>query len=246
MRTRRFRLHWSSLVIALLVAAGCARLGVWQLARAAEKTALFATIEARAKAPPVTLASLLDKADPAHYRVRLHGHFDNAHNLLLDNRIVDGVAGYYLVTPFQSDDGHWLLVDRGWLPRGDNRAVLPQIAPIDGDVEVIGRSYVYSARTLTLAEDDLSQAHWPLRVQKIEMQAIGQLLGVELAPFEIRVTPGATLEAGPQLQRPWQDPTASIMGPDRHRAYAVQWFALAVMALLVFVAASFRKSETAD
>lgn len=240
--SRRFHLSWPALIIALLVAAFCVRLGAWQLSRADEKTVLVENIRDRAHQAPVPLAQLLTSSDPAHYPVALTGQFDNRYNLLLDNRVVDGIAGYHLLTLFKTDDQHALLVNRGWLPRGRQRSVLPDIEPIQGHVSFTGHSYLYSSKTFTLADDNLEQARWPLRVQKIEMQAISHLLGVELAPFEIRVSAEAALEKGAQLQRPWQDATEAIMGPQRHRAYALQWFALAAMALVVFIAASFRKT----
>jgi surfeit locus 1 family protein len=240
--SRRFHLSWPALIVALLAVAFCLRLGAWQLSRAAEKETLVENVRSRADQAPVPLKQLLKMPDPAHYPVVLSGQFDNRYNLLLDNRVVDGVAGYYLLTLFNSDDHYALLVNRGWLPRGRQRAVLPEIEPINGHVTITGHSYLYSSKTFTLAEDDLAQAQWPLRVQKVEMQAIGHLLEVELAPFEIRVSPDAKLESKTQLPRPWQDATEAIMGPQRHRAYALQWFALATMALVVFVAASFRKT----
>ena len=79
---------------------------------------------------------------------------------------------------------------------------------------------------------------WPLRVQKVDFDAIGEQLGVELAPFEIRVTPEVALGNNTPLPRHWQDVT--VMGPERHKAYALQWFALALAALLIYVAAALR------
>lgn len=242
MPTRRFHLHPAGLLITLAALALCLNLGFWQLDRAEEKTTLLASMESRGQLAPVPLDELLAMVDPAHFPVHLEGHFDNRHPILLDNRMVEGIAGYHLLSPFQTRDGHWLLVNRGWLPRGRDRAQLPAIADISGPVTVTGHSYMYSDKTFTLAEDDLQEARWPLRLQKIEMQTIGQLLGVELAPFEIRVAPGARVETGEQLPRPWQAPEASVLGPERHRAYAVQWFSLAAAAVLIFIAASYRKT----
>ncbi len=240
---RQFHWHWLALLVTLLTASVGAWLGYWQLTRAEEKQLLLDTMTARASAVPVTPSALLGRADQAHHPVRVSGHFDNRHPILLDNRILDGVAGYHLLSPFQSDDGQWLLVNRGWLPRGRERAQLPAIPALEGAFTVSGRSYVYSDRTFTLADDDMSQPQWPLRLQRIEMRAIGEVLGVELAPFEIRVDPDFTLESDTQLPRPWQDAADTMLGPDRHRAYALQWFALAVMAVVVFFAASYRKTD---
>lgn len=242
MATRRFHFHAVGLLITLAAVALCIQLGSWQLARAGQKADLIASISSRSTQPPQPLAELLERQDPAHYPVLLEGRFDNAHPILLDNRLLDGVAGYHLLSPFLTSDGHHVLVNRGWLPRGADRATLPDIPEIQGVVTVPGRTYLYSDRTFTLAEDDMRNASWPLRLQKIEMQTIGERLGVELAPFEIRVAENATLEAGEQLARPWQDPREAILGPERHRAYAVQWFSLAGIAVVIFFAASFRKT----
>ena len=240
---RTFQWHWPAALITLLAALAGAWLGHWQLSRADEKQLLLTTMAARADAAPVSPTALLSRDDPGYFPVQVRGHFDNRRGILLDNRILDGVAGYHLLSPFQSVDGHWYLVNRGWLPRGRDRAQLPAIPALTGEHTVRGRSYRYSDRTFTLAEDDLKQPDWPVRVQKVEMRAIGEVLGVELAPFEIRVEPGLALEAGEQLPRPWQDATEGILGPERHRAYALQWFSLAALAVVVFVAASFRKTD---
>lgn len=59
-----------------------------------------------------------------------------------------------------------------------------------------------------------------------------------MAPFEIRVHPDAVLESGEQMPRIWHDP---VMGPEKHRGYAVQWFAMASAALLFFLITGFRR-----
>ena len=241
MAARRFRPSWIGFLATLVVAAVCLQAAVWQLSRAEEKRTLASDLITRTEAGYRDAADLLTREDPHNYPLQVRGHFDNAHNILLDNRTLDGVAGYHLLTPLETEDGHWLLVNRGWLPRGRDRAELPAIPPIEGAVTVPGQSYVYSPRTFVLAEDDLSNPQWPLRVQKVEMDVLSPLLGVELAPFELRAAPGAPLEAGGHaLPRIWHD---TAMGPERHQAYAVQWFAMAATVVIFFIAISFRRRE---
>ncbi|WP_111655937.1 SURF1 family protein [Isoalcanivorax indicus] len=241
MTARRFRPSWIGLLATLVVAAVCLQAAFWQLSRAEEKRTLASDLATRIQQGYQSMASLAVKADPHNYPLEVRGRFDNRHNILLDNRMLDGIAGYHLLTPLHTDEGDWLLVNRGWLPRGRDRALLPEIPAIDGHVTVQGQSYVYSPRTFVLAEDDLTDPSWPLRLQKVEMDVLSPLLGVELAPFELRVAPGATLEQGEQLPRVWHDP---VMGPERHHAYAVQWFAMAAAVVIFFVAISFRRRET--
>lgn len=237
MPARRFVLSWPALLITLAVIASCLWLALWQSQRGDEKAALAEQQLARQALPPQPLAEVLASTDPSGFPLLLHGNIDNQHTLLLDNRIVDGVAGYHVLSPLHTDDGHWLLVNRGWLPGGTDRRTLPEIPPLENPVTVAGVSYRYSDRVLTLAEDDLSAPSWPLRIQKVDIDALADLLGVDLAAVEIRVDPQALLESGDQLLRRWHD---ARLGPERHYAYAWQWLAIALAALAVFIAASMR------
>ncbi|MCC1496501.1 SURF1 family protein [Alcanivorax sp. 1008] len=226
-----------------LVVAVCLRLAFWQLERADTKARWTQEQVERSSGEPMSLPQVLGLDSPANYPVRVRGHFDNSRVVLLDNRVLERVAGYHVLTPLHSESGHWVLVNRGWIARGDDRNVLPDIPPIDGAVTVEGFTYQYSERTFTLAEDDLSAPSWPLRVQKIEIDALAGILGVELAPFEIRVAEQSDIESGAELPRVWHDP---VMGPERHQGYAVQWFAMAAAAFIFFVFASFRRRQTSD
>lgn len=234
----RFRPSIAATLATVLVVSVCLRLAFWQLDRADTKARWIQEQVERSSGPPLTLAQALKLDSPTNYPIEVHGHFDNSRTILLDNRVLERVAGYHVLTPLQSEAGHWVLVNRGWIARGADRNVLPDIPAIDGPVTVNGFTYQYSNRTFTLAEDDLSAPSWPLRLQKIEIDALAGILGVELAPFEIRVTPQSELEAGDQLPRVWHDP---VMGPERHHGYAVQWFAMAAAALIFFIVVSLRR-----
>lgn len=232
---------WPVAAVALLVVAGCVALGLWQLERAGLKEQRAARMQARAEQAPLSMDALLARDDPAHYPVHVQGHFDNSRNILLDNRMLDGRAGYHLLTPLRTENGHWVLVNRGWLARGRDRASLPAIPPIEGPVTVRGRAYVPSDRTFVLREDDLDAMDWPLRVQRLDMEALSRRLEVELAPFEIRVAPDFRLEGGAGLPRVWHD---ARLGPERHRAYALQWFTMAAAAVVLFILAGLRRRQT--
>lgn len=238
MAPRRFHHSLPALLATLAVVALCLRLGFWQLDRADTKARWQQQQIERSNSDPLSLSDVLALSEPGNYPVRVQGQFDNDRVILLDNRVLDRVAGYHVLTPLQTDDGKWVLVNRGWVGRGTDRNVLPDIAPIAGQAQVEGFTYQYSDRTFTLADDDLSMPSWPLRLQKIEIDALAAVLGVELAPFEIRVRPDAALESGEQMPRIWHDP---VMGPEKHHGYAVQWFAMATAALLFFLITGFRR-----
>ncbi|MED5432017.1 hypothetical protein A15D_00691 [Alcanivorax sp. MD8A] len=233
--------RWMTLIAftALFVVVGiCLRLSWWQLDRAEEKRVWLEQQTQRAALPPADLHSLLQDSSPLHRSARLNGLVDNAHPVLLDNRTLNGVAGYHLLSPLQTTAGQWVLINRGWLPRGPSRQTLPDIPAIQDAVTVTGTVYHTSGDAFVLQEETLPDNQWPLRVQKVDFDAIGEKLGVELAPFEIRVTPELALGGLTPLPRHWQDVTP--MGPERHKAYALQWLCLAIAALVIFLFAASR------
>ncbi|MCU5786473.1 SURF1 family protein [Alloalcanivorax marinus] len=233
------------LLLTLLVVAACLSLSWWQWQRAGEKRAWLADQAAKAHAAPVDLAEALRRDDRQHLPVRVRGEIDNDHPVLLDNRTYQGVAGYYLLSPLRDESGRWVLINRGWLPRGADRGTLPEVAPVRGAITVSGPLYQPDARALVLKDTPLAEHQWPLRVQKVDFEAIGRRLGVELAPFEIRVPPEQPLGDAPVLPRPWQDITAAI-SPERHQAYALQWLGLGLAALIMYLVAHFRRRPRPD
>lgn len=234
--TRRTR--WLAALLAVLATAALAGLGLWQLDRAAQKKSMAGRMKERAEAPPRPVARLTQMEDPAHYPVEDRGRFDNRFSILVDNRIRDGRAGYYLLTLFHTRSGEDVLVNRGWLPRGPDRQTLPDIPEVNGEVRIRGHAHVQEEKNLVLREDRLAQEDWPLRVQRIDRAALERHLEVELAPFIVRLAPDTGPQRGAQLPREWPQ---RRMGPQRHYAYAVQWFAMAALTPVLFWLAGRRR-----
>lgn len=230
-------LPWMAALLALVAIGVCLRLGFWQLERAQTKEAWQAQLATRQEQGMRSVTDLAGEADPGNYPVRVEGKPDNAHTVLLDNRMLERVAGYHVLTPVRLEDGRGVLLNRGWWPRGRERQSLPAVPALPEFISVSGQSYVYSDKVFTLADDDLSAPSWPLRVQKVEPARIAELVGYPLLPFEVRVAPGQALETGEQMAREWN---SAVMGPERHRAYAVQWFAMAAALVVLTVLAAIR------
>lgn len=221
-----FRPGWlPSLLVALLLPGLCG-LGVWQLQRAEEKRAMLASFEARRLAEPVSLDALERTRDPAYRRVRLQGHFDGEHSLLLDNRIRDGRAGVELLQPFYDQpSGLWVLINRGWLPWPDRRET-PRFTTPEGSVRLHAWVYIAPAGGLQL-QGNTAEQNWPRLISAVDSTVLWQQLGRGGLPFETR------LEAGPASYR--VDWPIVAMSPDKHLGYAVQWFALAAALVGLFI-----------
>ncbi|MFT7723339.1 MAG: SURF1 family protein [Roseateles sp.] len=218
------RRGWLVLLAALLGAALTARLGLWQLDRAAQKLALQAALDAETARPPLGNADVLD-ARGLNRRVALRGRWLAAHTVWLDNRPMDGRAGFYVVTPLQlGGRGDAILVQRGWAPRDpvDPRR-LPALAMPSGEVEVPGRLAAAPSRLYELG----AGATGPIR-QNLDPAAFGAETGLALLPLTI-VQTGA---ADDGLLRHWPAPD---LGLHKHYGYAFQWFALCALILILYV-----------
>ena len=223
-----------SLIVLLAAAAAAlatARLGVWQLDRAAQKTALHQAMLARAALPPLDAAALAHSAAAVdaqqHRRVVLEGRWVARHGIYLDNRPLNGRPGFLLVMPLQIGTGDMVLVQRGWLPR--NAQQREQLAPVDtpaGLVRIEGRIEPGFSR---LYEFDAA-ASGAIR-QNLDPLAFAREAALPLRPLVVVQldTPGAAADG---LSRQWQPAAPDV---SKNQGYALQWFSLSALITGLYV-----------
>ncbi|MDP9900623.1 SURF1 family protein [Variovorax ginsengisoli] len=154
---RRLR-FWVITIAAVATLAATASLGRWQLSRAAQKEALQAEIDAQKLLPPIDAAELLamDKATAALHRpLTLRGLWLAPQTVYLDNRQMNGVPGFYVVTPLAIEGSQQtVMVQRGWVQRNFNdRTRLEPVETPAGLVEVTGLIVPPPAHLLSLGKD---------------------------------------------------------------------------------------------
>ena len=200
-------------------------LGFWQLGRGEQKRLLLDSYAERRAATPVAL-SQVQPADPAFRRVRLHGQFDARHSLLLDNSTRDGKVGVELLQPFLDQaSGQWVLLNRGWLPWPDRRTP-PQFSTPAQALAINAWVYVAPGATFQLHADP-ANATWPRLITAVAPPALWAELGREGVAWQLRA------ESGPGTYR--TDWPVVAMGPEKHLGYAVQWFAMALALLALYL-----------
>jgi len=219
---------WIVLVAAVFAVALTARLGVWQLDRAAQKIALQQAIDARAAEPALSAEALArrDDAAPAqHHRlVRVSGRWLDAHSVWLENRQMDGRTGFFLVTPLQLADGSAVLVQRGWAPRDPReRTRVPQIAASAAAVEVQGRIAPPPERLYDFGDPGRGSIR-----QNLDIDAHARETGLVLRPLSIKQLG----DAGDGLLRQWPQVAVDV---HKHYGYAFQWFALCALITGLYV-----------
>ncbi len=215
-------------------------LGTWQLHRSDAKR-LFLKLQKQGEASEIVHLSTTteDDADLLRYRkVQVTGHYDQAHQFLIDNQISDGKAGYLVLTPFiVQGESRAVLVNRGWLPLNKNRSVLPDITINTSQVTVSGRINRFPGVGMKLAGAEIPTDSWPSVVQVADSHQIAKKLGYPLFQFQIELD--KDLPDG--YKREWH--TTTVMLPEQHTAYAFQWFALALTLTILFIGYSFKKNN---
>lgn len=206
-------------------------LGFWQLERADWKQALVDSHAERAEMPPLVLGMLDAFDESLQYRqVTVRGVYDTEHQLLLDNRTLQGHAGYHVLTPLQiASTDRVVLVNRGWVPVGQNRAQLPALPGPTGTVVVRAMLKLPPEKLFRLADVDEVHGGWPKVVQQVKMSDLEQRLGHPLLPVLLLLN--SQEEHG--FVRDWKPVYGTT--PDKHRAYAAQWFTLAAVLLMIYI-----------
>lgn len=221
------RLRWWLLAIA--VAALFSALGTWQLGRAQQKRAMLeqarATIAAR---QPLPLAAASDAARATDYDWAAGtGRFLPAPAVLLDSQMHAGQVGVRVYRAFLADGAPVpLLVDLGWLPVPDRHHMptlpLPELHDVRGLLMPPPSHGLVAAVGTPLPDGDVL-------VTALPVPDLAATLGQSaLAPRVLRLDPGVHLGGERDL-----DVLPNTMPPQRHIAYAVQWFAMAATILIL-------------
>ncbi len=231
---------WPTLA-ALLVFPVFIMLGLWQLDRAEQKSALHREYRERESMPAVLLnaASTGERLDAWTWRqAEARGRFDENVQILLDNQTVNGVAGYYVYSPYLVDgQDFWLLVNRGWLAAGPDRTRTPALRYSDETVMIKGVLKPEPSTGMLLAEHAPEQlTEHVIRVQRLSIDELSSLLNRPLAPVIFRMHAGD--DHG--YRRDWKSPGS---GENKHRAYAFQWFSFAALLLFIYIVLNIRKTD---
>jgi surfeit locus 1 family protein len=197
-----------------LAAAGCAAgiaLGNWQTERAAQKRAAAAAV----------------------VPVSLKGEWLPKFTILLDNKMHNGRPGYQVVQPLRLADGKQVLVNRGWTPAGASRSQLPEVRTPGGEVSLQGIRLDHLPRAFEPAGVKEKGAREGIVWQNVSVAEFAAWSGLALEPWVLEQ------HAGPEdgLLRDW--PRAGS-GVEMHESYALQWYSLAALSLILFFALSFK------
>jgi cytochrome oxidase assembly protein ShyY1 len=225
------------LLLALLVEVLLLRLGFWQLARGNEKQAQIAALQGVLRAKePLKLAEAVNVAE-GYAWVNGQVRFAPGPLLLLDNQRKGGAVGVTLYQVGEAAEGQTLLVDLGWLPVAGDR-VLPKPAALSGTHMLQGLLMPPPSMGFSMGPAISEQADGSLLLMRLDRAALADKLGRPLAARVLRVDPALKIGFTRDL-----DVQANTLPPEKHRAYALQWFGLSVAWLILCIYVARRKKH---
>ncbi len=205
--------------------------------RAAYKRALQARMDAGERLPIWEVGEApVDKSEVLYRRVSVQGKFDPRYQILLDNRIHDGVAGYHVLTPLMMEGGNLaVLVNRGWIPVGKSRSTLPPIQTPSAQVKITGLAVDPDTRYFELNSTSPQNRVW----QNLNFKSYAAWSRLSLHPFVLQ----QSSDSGDGLLRAWPRPDTGV---DTHLSYAMQWYGLCATLVTLWLVLNVKRKQFDD
>jgi len=205
-------------------------LSVWQIGRGFEKRAEQDAFESQSG-----FSTWSDDMEVRSFqKLKATGQFDTDRQVLLENIIINSRLGYYVLSPLRvADDVPLLLVNRGWFERSSEEIDLDALALKQARVTVRGRAGSLPKAGYRMGDAIPADSGWPRLAVYPTLDEVAATLGEPVQPFILLLDPNDDYG----FLRNW---VPEEMGPGRHYAYALQWFAMG-MVLAGLLIWNFRK-----
>ena len=213
-------------------------LGFWQLDRHEQKREHSTRLENQVNASAEALPSL-DQWDTVdidaweYRKVQLQGVFDPSREIYWFNHREALGAGFDILTPLRLRDGGWVLVNRGFIAM-----ISPPQSAHASDYEkestLTGFLRKPAARRWFDPDDDVDKRLWIVR----DLSAMALWMGIDpVAPWFVHAeTPLSLDDATAHATAPIAAPISATRRQINHIAYAVTWFAMALILAVMFIA----------
>ena len=205
-------------------------LGLWQIERGQAKTILLQEFDENSLKAPKSISKDSKKWD----RVYIQGKWNGSKQILVDNVINRGIAGYKVITPFRLDEtGELILVDRGWIKRNRIIENLPDVSLIDVRERVSG--ILESPELGLMLSDEVVSEKWPKISQTKNFEVISKEYDVSMFPLILLADPTSRYS----LEYIKINPTN--MTPVKHYGYSAQWFLMFLVLCGMYIWYGYKK-----
>lgn len=189
----RLYFSWRVCLIGALLIGLFLRLAWWQWDRHLEKQVLIAELKQRVTAEPQELSQLIASKEALPFRLALvSGKFDFSHEVVLRNRVLNGVPGVLVLTPLKLNNADsYILLNRGFLPliaaQREDRVKFQTPETFNGTILLKA-----SVQPALLASADPASGKdlpWVDQWLRPNLEAISKQLPYEILPFYGEVVP---------------------------------------------------------
>ena len=216
-------------LLALLLA-----LGTWQRQRGLDKETLLAAYVQAQTQQPVVLDARSPAAPEGALKVSVRGQYQAARQLLHDNQTHQQRPGLHVWTPLRTAQGGLVLVNRGWVALSQGAA---DLSPPSGEVWLTGLWRALPRAGMRSEMPCEPATAFPQWVNYPDAGQLQCLLGEPVAEGLLLLDP--QVEGG--YRREWN--FAQAIPPERHYAYALQWWALALTLIVLFLKLNLKKQR---
>jgi len=238
----RFRPRLIPTIATLLVLPILVNLGMWQSRRAEQKQILQNIYEKRGTSEPVRISAEPVIVDEIRYsKVVVSGRYEPEYQILIDNQIYKGQAGYHVITPLHiKGNDVRILVNRGWVSMGKDRSILPVIDTPSGEISLTGFAHDTSGKYLELTQAKSTNSSWQKVWQNLDLKRYKEAVPFPIQSVTILLDPAST--AGGYV-REWPKPDAKI---EVNKGYAVQWYLMSITLVVIFLVTNLKKISTEE
>lgn len=208
-------------------------MGFWQLRRAHEKEQMLELLA------DDQINAITEKAQikdlPRYANIELKGHYLKAPQLLLDNQVEKGVQGYHVFTPFLIDGLHYyLMVNRGWIAKSAMNSELLNVP--EDQIQITGKLNTPPQVGIQLGEIVLDKKQPQQVMTYFDKEKVSSFLHETLCQSLNCIVSQKILwlqkDQVNGFKREWNP---IVMLPSKHTAYAVQWFGMTLVLIIIFV-----------
>ncbi|PHZ85621.1 surfeit locus 1 family protein [Paremcibacter congregatus] len=210
-------------------------LGNWQVERLAWKLDLIEKLESRYSLPSIKIPVNIEAPDDWLYRhVTVTGRFLHMREMPLYGAGPNGKPGYDLFTPLLQDDGNVVIINRGWVPEKLKEPASRPQTITNGEVTVTGVLRKSWKKERFAPDNDLVRNIWYYG----DLNAMAKAQDLKnVFPMFVYADKAAEAGAYPMGGR------TQLNIINNHLDYALTWYGLAVVLVIIFLIFHIRKAE---
>ena len=235
----RFKPRLVPTIATLLLLPVLINLGLWQSNKAEQKQSQQDLFEKRGSDALINIGpDEVNLETVRYYRVLARGKYEPEYQVLLDNQINKSQAGYHVITPLQiSGSNMRILVNRGWIPLGADRNLLPLVTTPEGDVEITGYAHDPAGRYFELSKPEDKQGSWQKVWQNLDIKRYKKSVPFSVQPAMILLDPDNTAGG---FVRDWPKPDFRM---DVNRGYAIQWYLMSFALVVIYLVTNLKRTS---